>query len=167
MDSNDVLRLVQGFRHDLMNQLQIMQGYATMGQSEKVQQKIDNLVQMYIEERKLFQLNTPSFTLWLMQLNWHQNIRMEYVIDLYQKNLLHYDQLLLTRFQQLVKAIEEFGDTTELYTGKILMEGSKDDQVKVSICVVGNLKDYTSFQSVLQQSGWESTKINKYYFYIP
>ncbi|MDY0408572.1 hypothetical protein [Paracerasibacillus soli] len=102
-----------------------------------------------------------------MQLNWHQNIRMEYVIDLYQKNLLHYDQLLLTRFQQLVKAIEEFGDTTELYTGKILMEGSKDDQVKVSICVVGNLKDYTSFQSVLQQSGWESTKINKYYFYIP
>ncbi|MDY0408573.1 Spo0B domain-containing protein [Paracerasibacillus soli] len=58
MDSNDVLRLVQGFRHDLMNQLQIMQGYATMGQSEKVQQKIDNLVQMYIEERKLFQLNT-------------------------------------------------------------------------------------------------------------
>jgi len=52
----DLLRLV---RHDTLNQIQLLQGYLTLGRTEKVRQLLDEWIKNAREEANLSNLNCP------------------------------------------------------------------------------------------------------------
>lgn len=51
MDEKETVRIIQKYRHDLMNRLQIVSGYLTMGKADKAKMNLDNVLEYYEEER--------------------------------------------------------------------------------------------------------------------
>ncbi|GAA0456924.1 Spo0B domain-containing protein [Alkalibacillus silvisoli] len=66
MNQSDFLEWLRLYRHELMNDLQIIQGYATMGKYEKSNDKINQLVERLKHERQLQTLNADQFVNWLL-----------------------------------------------------------------------------------------------------
>lgn len=115
MEEREVIQILGQYRHDLLNQLQIVQGYLSMGKTEKVQSKITDYIQRLDVERKLVNLNAPIFALHLIQFDsLHTNFRLTYDIRTENRNLAHIDKQLLAYFQQIMAEIDNTSDKNEL-----------------------------------------------------
>ena len=115
MRNEDVIELLQYYRHDLMNQVQIMKGYLSMKKYDQVSHKLDELVEGFTGERKLMNLNTPEFNLWIIRFNmWHENIRISYNIHT-NKPLKELDKQFVSQCKQVVNSIEMSILDSELY----------------------------------------------------
>lgn len=119
MQEKDVMQMLQHERHDTLNHLQIIQGYLSMGKMDKVKDKVASWMGYFDEERKLFHLQAPLFTLWLMQFNHlHNNLRLTYYIEA-KRNLQVIDQQLAAQCKQIITCIEREADQSVLYEGKL------------------------------------------------
>lgn len=67
MDEKETVGLIQKYRHDLMNRLQIVSGYLSMGKVDKAKSNLDDVLKFYEEERKLMRLNADAFMIWVLQ----------------------------------------------------------------------------------------------------
>ncbi|GIO27668.1 Spo0B domain-containing protein [Ornithinibacillus bavariensis] len=95
MESKDIIQLLRLQRHDLMNDLQIVHGYLSMGKIDKVKMKVNDILEAFHQERLLMNMNCPNFALWLLQLNWKQpNIRFNYLLHSINLDLSHIDNTL-------------------------------------------------------------------------
>ncbi|QKY69573.1 Spo0B domain-containing protein [Lentibacillus sp. CBA3610] len=65
MEEKEVIQLLRHYRHDLMNHLQIVQGYLSMGKMEKAQKKLTNYMQLLQEEGKLVNMHAPAFVFYI------------------------------------------------------------------------------------------------------
>ncbi|WP_170138766.1 Spo0B domain-containing protein [Oceanobacillus chungangensis] len=82
MEEKEVVEVLQFYRHDVMNDLQIISGYISMGKLEKVEKKFGELFSFYEEERKLMSIKAPKFILWLIRFNnLYNNFRLTYNIQ--------------------------------------------------------------------------------------
>ncbi|MGM8214237.1 Spo0B domain-containing protein [Bacillaceae bacterium W0354] len=72
MNTSEVLELLRLYRHDLMNDLQLIQGYAGMGKYEQSNEKLKAFINKLNQERQLQTLEAPNFVLWLILLKLHQ-----------------------------------------------------------------------------------------------
>ena len=142
--NEDVIELLQHYRHDLMNQVQIMKGYLSMKKYDQVSHKLDELVEGFTEERKLMNLNTPEFNLWIIRFNmWHKNIRLSYNIYT-DKPLKELDKQFVSQCKQVVNSIEMSILASELYELTIDL----DENVK-KIELIITIKGYFSDKSDL------------------
>lgn len=116
MDEKDFIQLFRLMRHDLMNDLQIIQGYLSMDKIDKVKTKVTKSIDYYNEERKLMNLKAPRYIMYILQLNHVQeNIRLTYQVDGEIGDLLSTDQLLVNQCHHLIQQIIHIGDKRELY----------------------------------------------------
>lgn len=116
MNEKEVIRLLNQYRHDVMNELQIIQGYLSIGKIDKVKDKVNSCIDKLNQERKLTNLNTPLFILWLVRFNTlHTNMRATYEINVTNNNLSKIDDLLVKSCQQVTNWIKDVGDRNELY----------------------------------------------------
>lgn len=107
MEEEEVVTVLQHYRHDLMNELQVVQGYLTMGKADKVKTKMNELFASFNEERKLMSLNIPKFTLWVIRFNSiYKNFRLTYEIHTEYKSFQHVDRTLLERCKQILEEIK-------------------------------------------------------------
>ena len=67
MDEELAIQIIQRYRHDVLNHLQLVSGYLTIQKPEKAEEKVNEWIQMIEDERKLTNLDTPKFTLWIFQ----------------------------------------------------------------------------------------------------
>jgi stage 0 sporulation protein B (sporulation initiation phosphotransferase) len=105
VEAKDIIQLLRLQRHDLMNDLQIVHGYLSMGKTDKVKLKVNNIIGSLNQERMLMNINCPKFALWLIQLKLqHKHIQFTYDILTENNNLISYDGFL-----------EEIGHTVENY----------------------------------------------------
>jgi stage 0 sporulation protein B (sporulation initiation phosphotransferase) len=126
MKDADVIQLIQHYRHDLMNHLQVVQGYISMNKAEKAGEKLKETMDYYNEERKLMHVMPPDFILWVMQVNIiFDHIRLEYQI-LTEKKLHHADHHLSARCQKIIAAVNKTYGTDKLY--EIIMQ-IKDTEI--------------------------------------
>lgn len=152
MQEQDVVQLLRHYQHDLLNELQIIQGYASMDKTDKVKDKIKACVDIYKEERKLMHLNIPKTTVWFLQTQYKQNnIHVSYDIQVEDSDVSFLDQNLVDMGTYFVKQIQQNGVDLELYTLHIEMH----DKVKrpgVEICwnVEGPLEDKESLEKRLK-----------------
>ncbi len=115
MEDAEVVKLLQHYRHDLMNHLQIVQGYISMNKSDKAEQKLKETIVHYNEERKLMHLNIPVFTLWVLQMNIRfDHIKFEYYIST-EKKLSHLDNDLKSQCTNILSAVNKTYGTNRLY----------------------------------------------------
>ncbi|HEX6595153.1 MAG TPA: Spo0B domain-containing protein [Bacillota bacterium] len=123
MREKDVIQLIRHDRHDLMNQIQLLQGYATMGKVAHVQQKLDEMIIHYQNERKLLNLDAPNFVVWLLRSSIYNHIRITYVIADHLPQHLHtIDHQLVNRCEQMIGVIKRHGKQTESYEVKLILK---------------------------------------------
>lgn len=129
MKDLEVIQLLQHYRHDLLNQLQLVQGYLSMGKTNKVEEKLEELFSLLNEERKLTVLQTPKFALWLIQFNHiYKNFRITYTIDIENQNLEHLDEILLTECKEFMEYMKKISDGDQLYEMELTIKETEDKQ---------------------------------------
>ncbi|MFS0672933.1 Spo0B domain-containing protein [Ornithinibacillus sp. 179-J 7C1 HS] len=120
MDIKDVIHLLRLQRHDLMNDLQIVHGYLSMGKNDKVKNKINKIIEEFNRERLLMNINCPNFALWLIQVNLqHNHIQFTYDIHTKSKNLHSYDSVLTKIGKTITRYILD--DKLEIIKGELLL----------------------------------------------
>ncbi len=133
MKVNEVTNLLSHYRHDWMNQLQILHGYASMGKMEKVQEKLQGIIQDSQEESKLMKLQSPHFALWVIRFNTqYDQFRLTYSIQS-QHNLEQHDQALMQNSQNVMNIFEEFINSLKLYMVTLVVSGQDKPEVTLSV----------------------------------
>ncbi|MDY0405458.1 Spo0B domain-containing protein [Virgibacillus sp. 179-BFC.A HS] len=138
METSEVLRLLQHNRHDLMNQIQLLKGYASMGKMEKVQEKLESMIQSADQERKLMNLHADEFSLWLIQFNRrYANLRLVYEVHITDANLSKMDAKMYRCAASIFSAIQSAADANELYHGKLEIHNKDESGVILHILLDG------------------------------
>lgn len=118
VDAKEVIQLLRLQRHDLMNDLQIVHGYLSMGKAEKVIVKVNEIIEGLNRERLLMNSSCPNFALWLIQTNLqHSHIQLTYEIRTGNRNLQAYDKVLTDIGNTMVDYILE--DKLEIINGEL------------------------------------------------
>ncbi|MDL4841656.1 Spo0B domain-containing protein [Aquibacillus rhizosphaerae] len=139
MTDEETIELLRHYRHDWMNQIQLLMGYTSMRKIERVEDKLKECVRNADNERKLVNLNIPKTAIWLISFNWSfENFRIEYKIDTDNSNLLIDDQLLHKQFNEVMETFTTFGMNLELYHGTItIRQLNNQDNAEVEVYFSG------------------------------
>ncbi|MDY0396862.1 Spo0B domain-containing protein [Virgibacillus halophilus] len=148
METIEVLHLLRHCRHDLMNQIQLLQGYMSMNRPEKVKQKLHEMVVEADQQRKLMDLQANEFALWLLQVNMSVGqIRVSFEVNDVRENLQCMDAKLLEQTKQMFAAVEAAGDKNEMYF------------ISMNICKPENVKATVEIQCRLSAKGIDENKM--------
>lgn len=121
MNSEDTINLLRHYRHDWMNQLQLLQGYSSMGKLDKVKDKLNDCITTAEQERKLTNLTIPDTALWIITFNWrYNNFRLNYDVQVSGRSLVGRDENLLNQLQDIMGIITTNSDVMEMYEGQLL-----------------------------------------------
>lgn len=139
MKADDVLEIIRHYRHDLLNELQLVHGYLSMGKTEKTGKKVQNMIERYHEERKLFDLHCPYFTLWLMSVdrNYPQfRIRYE-TADI--GEISNMDLTLFSSCREIFSLIGDYIFKNHMYHGRLQIE-QEDEMIRLSFAFHGSIQ---------------------------
>src|SRR5690625_5021502 len=150
MEDAEVVKLLQHYRHDLMNHLQIVQGYISMNKTDKAEKKLKETIVHYNEERKLMCLKIPAFTLWVMQVNIRfDHIKFEYRI-LTEKTLSHLDYDLTAQCINIISAVNKTYGKNGLYEISMeIKDAGNPSFVEISFLIKGENRQETLLGSFL------------------
>ncbi|MUV39509.1 Sporulation initiation phosphotransferase [Lentibacillus sp. JNUCC-1] len=82
METKEVIDTLTHYRHDLLNQLQVIHGYLGMGKPDKAEEKLSAYTSQLDQERRLMHLGLPDFALWVIRFNMEQtHFRLTYKIE--------------------------------------------------------------------------------------
>ncbi|WP_181349710.1 Spo0B domain-containing protein [Thalassobacillus sp. CUG 92003] len=152
--SEDIIHLLRHKRHDWMNHLQLVQGYAAMGKQDEVVDKVKSLIAEAEQERKLLNANAPHFTLWLLSFNWyHDNYRLSYTVDKDGFSGERYDLSLLARSKRVLSVLLDHSDPDVLYEGDIYISGGAKEETPPLLewRITGSYKDEAALKRDLLQ----------------
>ncbi|WP_084599572.1 Spo0B domain-containing protein [Pontibacillus chungwhensis] len=148
MKVDEVENLLRHYRHDWMNQLQLVYGYATMDKMELVKEKLQHIIAVSREESKLMSLKAPRFSLWVVQFREHYNqFHMTYHVDS-SLDLSAFDQSLVHSLNQLMSHLKQHVNELNLY--EIEMSVTKGETPIITLGVSGDLNAVESLKSEIQ-----------------
>ncbi|MDC3415660.1 Spo0B domain-containing protein [Aquibacillus salsiterrae] len=139
----EMIDLLRHYRHDWLNDVQLLLGYASMGKMEKVEAKLKEKMVEANKERMLESLAIVKTALWIIQFNWkYDNFRMDYQIET-NHNLSKYDDILHQNLVLFMDTLERFTDKMELYTGviKFIKDANNEDATLVVLSFSGEFLD--------------------------
>lgn len=141
--------MLQNKRHDLMNHLQIVQGYLSMGKVDVVADKMNHIIAEYEQERLLMNTQATQFILWTLQFNSkHENIRLTYKIHTRNINLKSLDTKLIYAGNIVTNMIREQGEASDLY--EVAMELCvQQDDAHIIFIIHGYFKDWRANKELL------------------
>ncbi|MFB1051661.1 Spo0B domain-containing protein [Paraliobacillus sp. JSM ZJ581] len=141
MREEEVMKLLRHYRHDWMNDLQIILGYAQMGKLDKVEEKIKHAVSQAERERKLQRIPLPKTALRIIQLKCHyENFRIDHSIRI-DDNIYADDEKLVQQLDQLMHHFVAHSMKTSLYHGTIKLHQMKNNHLQVSFAINGTFKN--------------------------
>lgn len=159
MKENDVLQLIKYYRHQFMNDLQIIQGYLNIKKLNKVESKINEYIDDYSNERKLMDAQAPYLTLWILQFNiLHKNLRLTYDINT-NKKLQTVDQKIMKKCQYIINKVIELGSMNELYEVDIQINSTANSTIHMRLSIDGKIEQYAYFKQQIEKM--HSLTINK------
>lgn len=131
MESREVVKMMQQYRHDILNHLQLVQGYLSLGNIQKADKSIANLLEYFQQERELLHLNIPNVYLWFLQFPVkYTNFQVSFDIDI-RKNLQHADDLVVDQLNKIMQEIQAITMTNYVYSIEVEL---KDN---IETCEVG------------------------------
>lgn len=153
MREKEMVEILQSTQHDLMNNLQVIQGYLSMDKIDTVKSKVANYIDYYSEKRKLLNINAPHFILWVIQFNHvHNNMELSYHIQAENVDLSKIDLQLVKDCEQIIDKVLHLGMERGLY--KVNLEIShRSSNVTVIMNVVGQfvqenvINDFEQYES--------------------
>lgn len=131
MDENNFIKLLQHRRHDILNEFQVIQGYLSMEKTNKVHDKIDDVVASFQEERLLFQTNAPKFIMFIQQMKHVQNsFLFSYQIKTGENDLSPIDEELHKKSEQFLNWFHEVKEKNELYHIKCKLNQTESNKIE-------------------------------------
>ncbi|GEM_PF-5688263 len=127
MKTEDVVNLIQHYRHDILNQLQVVQGYVKIGNLKKVDDSMSQLLEYFYQERKLLNLNMPNVLLWFLQFRErYENFRLTYDIDIENKEMKTADHFIIERLEKIMEDVQKCCKDDMLYQVEIEFKDNLD-----------------------------------------
>ncbi|WP_163970122.1 Spo0B domain-containing protein [Oceanobacillus halotolerans] len=151
MEEQEVIHLIRHYRHDILNHLQVIQGYVKMGKMDKVEAKLNQFMEDFQQERNLMQLNAPKIILWIMQFNTiHTNLRLTYHIDADHIDLSNWDSRIQKQCDDILHLIKNELDQTELYEVTLhVTKNSENQTVQFMFLINGCLQNTVHVKQML------------------
>ncbi len=151
MKDSEVVELLRHYRHDSLNDLQLVNGYLQLGKLDKVEAKMKEMVEKAAEERKLDHLNLPKSMLWILQKNWFtNNLNLTYKIHV-EDNVEASDTLLCDELETLFVLLEDSQKEYQEYHATINFYDIKSNSLQVIIQVSGDWHHVASLPSKIKQ----------------
>lgn len=150
MEEKEAMDILRYYRHDVMNDLQIVQAYSSMGKLDKVEEKIASYLVHFNEERKLMNLNAPNLALWLIPFNSiHPNFRFTYAIRDENIDISDIDEKLTLDCKSCIKHLQKVTDNSELYDGEFILEYlSQAKMIQVKLILSGNFAEEKASKAI-------------------
>ncbi|MCA0969946.1 Spo0B domain-containing protein [Halobacillus litoralis] len=158
MGEEEIITLLRHKRHDWMNQIQLIQGYASLGKQDRLLDQISQVKDEAEQERRLLNSRSPAFTLWLMSFNYElEQFRLTYELK-ENIDLSRHDSTLLAYGKKLLQLMEMHHVDGELYEGTVtLYKGDQPSMVGVSWEWDGVFQDGQELKRKLDEEGFIST----------
>lgn len=138
MKAEDVVQLIQHYRHDLLNHLQIIHGYASMGNIKKVEEKITKIISSYDEERKLMYLQAVEFFIWVLEFPYmYEDLRLEYDIHTEKSSISRSDIHITNQCKQLMRLIQKIKHEDDLVNIQLKVSNEIHHMLKFYLAVYG------------------------------
>ncbi|WP_117170430.1 Spo0B domain-containing protein [Paraliobacillus sediminis] len=152
MKDEDVVDLLRHYRHDWMNELQLIMGYAQLGKLDKVQQKIEQSVERAVSERKMQNMSLPKMVLWLTQFNWRfDNYQLTHIINT-SETLSIDDQKLYEQLERIMVHFTKYCMKTEMYHGTINIQQLNNQQLKIQLSFSGIFEKSNELKNEIEHS---------------
>lgn len=108
LETSEVLELLRMYRHDLMNDLQLIQGYASMGKYEVSNEKLNQFIHKLKNERRLQSLDAPNFVLWLIKLKlFSREFNVTFDVQFSDEQIKQFDIQMKEDGERLVQLLKE------------------------------------------------------------
>ncbi|WP_058307254.1 Spo0B domain-containing protein [Gracilibacillus massiliensis] len=123
MKEQDVVEMLRHYRHDWLNDLQLILGYAQLGKLDKIQSKITDIIDRSNQERGLDRLNIPKTFVWLYQLNWRSDsfeLQFQSLMD--QQTVIIDDDALLSNIQKIFQILPSYQKEYQQYNGTLIFK---------------------------------------------
>ncbi|MFG6148384.1 Spo0B domain-containing protein [Halobacillus sp. B23F22_1] len=140
MEIKEILHILRHKRHDWMNQIQLLQGYASMDKMERVKEQLYQIIEQSEHERRLLNSGAENFTLWLLTFNWsHSHYQLTYLLD-GDVDLSSHDDQLTAYAEKVITVLNEHSSSDELYEGFIHFLKTKE-KFEINWSWTGEFKD--------------------------
>ncbi|KAB8134738.1 hypothetical protein F9U64_11420 [Gracilibacillus oryzae] len=121
MQEKEVIELLRHYRHDNLNDLQLVMGYLQLGKQEKAQAKINEIIAKANNERQLDRLQLPETMLWLYKKNWFsENLSLEYRIEISDETASFSDNSLKQKLEKIFAELADFQQEFQYYHAILL-----------------------------------------------
>ncbi|QTM99947.1 hypothetical protein ERJ70_11995 [Sediminibacillus dalangtanensis] len=138
MEPEKVVELLSHYRHDWMNAMQLISGYASMGKLDKVKEKIHEINAEMEKERRISSACLPQTALWAISFNWHHsNFRLDYDISLESNGYSIYDEEIASWLNKLIEVIGRHTNEMEMYEGNLTLHSDQLNQLVVLLEISG------------------------------
>ncbi|MFC4403981.1 Spo0B domain-containing protein [Gracilibacillus xinjiangensis] len=132
MEDREVIELLRHYRHDNLNDLQLVMGYLQLGKPEKAQSKINEIIEKANRERQLDRLQIPKTMLWIYKKNWFsENVSLDYHIDMDDRTVSLSDDLLKQRLERIFADLSAFRKEFEHYHAVLVIQNGPQLQLSI------------------------------------
>ncbi|WP_079479538.1 Spo0B domain-containing protein [Halobacillus salinus] len=158
MGEKEIIALLRHKRHDWMNQIQLIQGYASLGKQERLMDQIGQIKEEAEQERRLLNSRAPHFTLWMLSFNHDvDQFRLRYELK-EEIDLSRHDLDLLANGRRLFELMEDHKTDGELYEGTVtLYKGDQPTVIGMSWEWEGTFRNGNELKKKLDEEGYIST----------
>lgn len=141
MEKEEIVQLLQYRRHDLVNDIQVIHGYASMQMFDKVQEKLADFLHATEHERKLHMIKAAHFILWIEMFRMkHKNFKLTYEIAEFVDIRAH-DEWLTNICEKLMKEMNQHVTNENIHDVHIYLYNNVDEQAFIQIRV-NQVDDY-------------------------
>jgi stage 0 sporulation protein B (sporulation initiation phosphotransferase) len=103
----NMIKILRHVRHDMLNDIQLLKGYMSLNQLDKVNDLMDKITIEARAEGRLFNLKLEAFAEMLLTYNWEKHpIVLEYEVVEEPRNLSTYDEPITNWTKSLLAMLE-------------------------------------------------------------
>lgn len=132
-------------KHDLANQLQLLDAYFTLGQRDKAERLSKNIVAQFRDEQQFLKLNCPKSIQYYVDTILDERLfEWAFEIELLTSAIGNYDEILKAFIQTCIMDYKNRVDTKSLVTMSLF---ETDDEIECIFALTGNIKDTSNVLS--------------------
>lgn len=126
-------------KHDLANQLQLLDAYFTLGQQDKAERLSKNIIAKFRDEQQFLKLNCPKSIQYYVDTTLDERLfEWSFEIELLTSAIGNYDEKLKAFIQICIMDYKKRVDTKSLLTISLF---ETDDEIECIFALTGNIKD--------------------------
>lgn len=132
MENYPDLSVIENYRHNMMNEIQLVHSYLHMGKIEQAKQKLSTWINHLKEERKLMFIDATQLVTWIFMFNYtYDQLQLTYSVNI-ETSLKYLDSSIANHCKDFVHILEEHVNKDSLYYVHIDLSKNENAQLLVT-----------------------------------